>query len=51
MLNTELIKPSWASKIGLDSEGLWVEFEQLGKIRRVYLPQSGDEFRYDKVGL
>ena len=49
MLNTEagveLIKPGWASHSGRDSEGLWVEFEQLGKTWRVYLPQSGDEFR------
>jgi sulfatase modifying factor 1 len=55
MLNTEagvgLIKPSWASQIGRDSEGLWVEFEQLGKTRRVYLPQSGDQFRCDQVGI
>ena len=49
ILNTEsgaeLIKPGWALHNGRDSEGLWVEFEQLGKTSRVYLPQSCDEFR------
>jgi len=55
ILNTEAgvepIKPDWASYSGRDSEGLWVEFEQPGKTWRVYLPQSGDAFKYDNVGL
>ena len=55
MLNTEagveLIKPVWASHSGRDSKGSWVEFEQLGKTWRVYLPQWGGELRYDEDGL
>ena len=47
----ELIEPGWASDSGLNSKGLWVEFEQLGKTWRVYLPQWGGKFEYDKVGL
>jgi formylglycine-generating enzyme len=47
----ELIKPSWASLTGLDSEALWVEFEQLGNTWRVYLPQWGSEFQHDEAGL
>ncbi len=51
ILKTEFVKPDWASQIGHDSEGLWVEFEQLGKNRRIYLPQWGNEFKHDKAGL
>ena len=51
MLNTELIKPGWASQIGRDSKGLWIEFEQLGNTCRVYLPQWEGELGYDNAGL
>ena len=50
-LGAELIKPLCALHNGRDSDGFWVEFEQLGKTSRVYLPQSCDEFRHDKAGL
>ena len=33
-LGAELIKPLWALHNGRDSDGLWVEFEQLGKTRQ-----------------
>lgn len=46
-----LIKPAWASHIGLDSEGLWVEFDLLGKTRRVHKPQWASEFQHDQAGL
>ena len=47
----DLIKPHWVSQRGRDSEGLWLEFEQLGNTCRVYLPQWDGELGYDKVGL
>jgi formylglycine-generating enzyme len=46
-----LIKPTWASHSGRDSEGNWVEFGQLAKTWRIYLPQWGSAFQHDKTGL
>jgi sulfatase modifying factor 1 len=47
----EPVKPHWASQSGCDSEGLWVEFEQLGNTYRVYFPQWEGELGYDNAGL
>jgi len=46
-----LIKPNGALHSGLDSEGSWVEFEQLGKTWRVYAPPWGSELQHDNAGL
>ena len=51
MLNTEPDNPSWASDGGLDSKGLWVEFEQLGNTCRAYLPKWAGKLEHDKIGL
>jgi len=55
LLNTdaelELIKPDWALHTGHDSEGLWVEFEQHGKIWRVYVREWAGKLNYDSLGL
>lgn len=51
MLNTELINPDWASQVGLDPEGSWVEFEQLGKTWRVYRPEWAAELDHGTYGL
>ncbi|MEE9355682.1 MAG: formylglycine-generating enzyme family protein [Methylococcaceae bacterium] len=51
ILLKSLTKPPWASQIGRDTEGLWVEFEQHGKSWRVYWPEWGGELSYDEYGL
>jgi sulfatase modifying factor 1 len=46
-----LTKPDWATRMGRDSGGLWIEFKQHGKVWRVYWPEWGTGLDHDKVGL
>ena len=46
-----LAKPDWATCIGRDSNGLWIEFEQHSKIWRVYWPEWGGKLDHDNIGL
>ena len=51
MLDTELISPGWATQVGRDPEGIWVEFEQRGKTWRIYKPEWAGKLDHDHYGL
>ncbi len=46
-----LAKPEWATGIGRDPGGMWIEFGQYGKVWRVYRPQWGGGLDHDDIGL
>lgn len=46
-----LAKPGWATCMGRNPQGVWIEFEQHGKSWRVYRPEWGGELNHDKIGL
>jgi hypothetical protein len=44
-------KPDWATRLGRDPQGLFIEFEQHGSHWGVYWPEWGADLSYDLYGL
>jgi formylglycine-generating enzyme len=44
-------KPDWATRLGRDPQGLFIEFEQHGSHWGVYWPEWGADLGYDVYGL
>ena len=46
-----LLKPDWAGNMGRDKQGLFIEYEQGKKIRRLYYPLFGGDIQKDNYGI